>query len=69
MHVRYLSGNANRMLDMNVRRVIQVGDVNEGVFSLLAVFATLNLTELTGEQVETENPKGLQSYSMRKMRK
>ena len=54
---------------MNVRRVIQVGDVNEGVFSLLAVFATLNLTELTGEQVETENPKGLQSYSMRKMRK
>ena len=31
------------------RRKIQAGDINEGVFNLLAVFATLNLTELTGE--------------------
>lgn len=48
--------------------MIQVGDLNEGIFGLLAAFATLNLTELTGEQVQTENAKGLQSYSMRKMR-
>lgn len=44
------------------RREIQVGDINEGVFNLLAVFATLNLMELTGECRDSK-------YSVREMRK